>query len=125
MKHRSAAGLAGLVLTLLLAAPAVAGPTVTVRIEGAAGTLLERPRVALPDPAPPVAGCGAHTAGAAIDVATAGNWDRQMFTETILCEKHAFEASDYWVPFRRWVPGGFSPRAPMLPRRCSRRGRGT
>ncbi len=103
MKHRSAAGLAGLVLTLLLAAPAVAGPTVTVRVEGARGTLLERTRVTLPDTPPPVNACGAQTAAAAIDVATAGNWDRQMFTETILGEKHAFEASDYWA---EWLDRG-------------------
>jgi hypothetical protein len=42
MKHRSAAGLAGLVLALLLAAPAAAAPaTVNVRIEGANATLFE------------------------------------------------------------------------------------
>ena len=49
MKLRSPAGLAGLVLAVLLAAPAVAtpGPTVTVRVEGANATLLERTRVTL------------------------------------------------------------------------------
>jgi hypothetical protein len=42
MKHRSAAGLAGLVLALLLAAPAAAAPvTVDLRIEGASATLFE------------------------------------------------------------------------------------
>ena len=42
MKHRSAAGLAGLVLALLLTAPAVAAPvTVDLRIEGANATLFE------------------------------------------------------------------------------------
>ena len=42
MKHRSAAGLAGLVLALLLVAPAVAAPvTVDLRIEGANATLFE------------------------------------------------------------------------------------
>jgi hypothetical protein len=42
MKHRSAAGLAGLVLALLLAAPAAAAPvTVDLRIEGATRTLFE------------------------------------------------------------------------------------
>ena len=43
MKHRSAAGLAGLVLALLLAAPAAAsGPaTVKLRIEGASATIYE------------------------------------------------------------------------------------
>jgi hypothetical protein len=103
MKLRSAAGLAGLVLALLLAAPAAAGPTVTVRVEGAGGTLLERTRVTLPDSPPPVAGCAAHTAGAAIEAATAGNWDRQAFTQTILGETHAFAASDYWA---EWLDRG-------------------
>ncbi len=42
MKHRSAAGLAGLVLALLLAAPAAAAPvTVDLRVEGANATLFE------------------------------------------------------------------------------------
>jgi hypothetical protein len=42
MKHRSTAGLAGLVLALLLAAPAAAAPvTVDLRIEGANATLFE------------------------------------------------------------------------------------
>jgi hypothetical protein len=105
MKLRSPAGLAGLVLALLLAAPAaaVAGPTVTVRVEGANSTLLERTRVTLPDTPPPVAGCNAHTAAAAIDVATGGNWDRDMFTETILGETHAFASSDYWA---EWLDRG-------------------
>ena len=52
MKLRSPAGLAGLVLAVLLAAPAVAvgRPTVTVRVEGATRTLLEaHARSTLPD----------------------------------------------------------------------------
>jgi len=44
MKHRSAAGLAGLILALLLAAPAAADPvTVQLRIEGATRTIFEGP----------------------------------------------------------------------------------
>jgi hypothetical protein len=105
MKHRSAAGLAGLVLALLLAAPTVAsaGPTVTVRVEGTSSTPLERTRVTLPDSPPPVASCPAHTAAAAIEVATAGNWDRQAFTQTILGELHDFSSNDYWA---EWVNRG-------------------
>ena len=89
MKIRLSAGLAaGFVLSALLAAPALAGPTVTIRVEGAAQTLLERTQVTLPDTPPPV--CAADTVGAAIEVGTAGNWDRQEFTSTILGESHTF-----------------------------------
>jgi hypothetical protein len=106
MKLRSPAGLAaGIVTAALLASPAAfAGPTVTVRVEGMSSTLLERTRVTLPDVPPPVNGCRAHTAGAAVEVATAGNWDRQMFTETILGETHDFDPEpDYWS---EWVDRG-------------------
>jgi hypothetical protein len=104
MKHRSPAGLAGLVLALLLAAPAAAGPTVTIRIEGATSTLLERTRVTLPDTPPPVTNCPADSVGAAIEVATGGNWDRQPFTLTILGETHDFDPEpDFWA---EWVDSG-------------------
>jgi hypothetical protein len=105
MKIRSRAGLAAGVVAALLVAPsiALAGPTVTVRVEGAAGTLLERTRVTLPDTPPPVASCAAHTPAAAIDIATGGNWDRQSFTQTILAETHKFDDSDYWA---EWLDEG-------------------
>ena len=105
MQIRSRAGLAAGVLAALLLTPpnALAGPTVTVRVEGAAGTLLERTRVTLPDTPPPVASCPAHTPAAAIDIATGGNWDRQAFTQTILGETHKFDDSDYWA---EWLDRG-------------------
>src|SRR3954451_12998045 len=62
--HKLITGLvAGLVL-LATAPAAFAGPTVTVRVEGQSGTLLERTRVTLPDN--PSAGnpCGATNAAA-------------------------------------------------------------
>lgn len=102
MKLRSPAGLAGLVLALLLAAPAWAGPTVKVRIIGANNTLLER-TVTLPDTPPPVSGCEANEAGNAIEVATGGNWDRNPFTNTILGETHNFSANDFWF---EWIHRG-------------------
>jgi hypothetical protein len=102
MKLGSLGGLTA-VIALFAAAPAVAGPSVTVRVEGAAGTLLERTHVTLPDTPPPVASCAAHTAGAAIDVATDGDWDRQAFTEQILGETHALADSDYWA---EWLDRG-------------------
>jgi hypothetical protein len=98
-----AAGLA--VVALAAAAPAaLAGPTVKVRVEGASGTLLERTTVTLPDTPPPVAGCPAGTAAAAIEVATGGNWDRASFTQTILGETHDFiPDNDFWA---EWVDRG-------------------
>jgi hypothetical protein len=102
MKIRLSAGLAaGFVLSALLAAPALAGPTVSIRIEGASQTLLERTQVTLPDTPPSV--CDPDTVGAAIEVATAGNWDRQEFTSTILGESHTFANNDYWA---EWVDTG-------------------
>jgi hypothetical protein len=105
MKLRSPAGLAAAIL-VFLPSVAAAGPSVTVRVEGAAGTLLERTRVTLPDAAAPP--CDApHTAAAAIEAATVGNWDRQEFVQTILGETHAFADSDYWA---EWVDRGAGPR---------------
>jgi hypothetical protein len=106
MKLRITAGLAaGCTLSALFAAPALAGPTVTIRVEGAAQTLLERTQVTLPDAPPPVTGgCDADTVGAAIDVATAGQWDRHTFATTILGESHDFtNNNDYWA---EWVNRG-------------------
>ncbi len=91
-------------LALLVAAPAAfAGPTVTVRVEGQGGTLLERSRVTLPDQAASGNPCAANTAGAALQEGTRGNWDHQEFTQTILGETHKFDANDYWA---EWVDRG-------------------
>jgi hypothetical protein len=106
MRLRRTAGLAaGLAcLGLVAAAPAaVAGPTVTVRVEGQTATLLERTKVTLPDTPPPVEGCPRYTAAAAIEEGTHGNWDRQQFTSTILGETHTFQDSDYWA---EWLDRG-------------------
>lgn len=98
--------LAGPVTVLLAAAPAaLAGPTVSVRIEGATQTLLEETTLTLNDqPTPPPGNCPAHTAAAAIEQATGGNWDRERFTSTILGESHTFDNSDYWA---EWVSERF------------------
>jgi len=106
MLFRGPAGLtAGLLclLALVAAPPALAGPTVTVRVEGQSSTLLERTRVTLPDTPPPVAACARHTPAAAIEEATRGDWDRQAFTSTILRETHTFADSDYWA---EWLDRG-------------------
>jgi hypothetical protein len=93
----------GAVAALVAAAPAYAGPTVTVRVEGESATLLERTAVTLPDTPPPVSGCDKWTVAAAIEEATHGNWDRQQFTSTILGESHTFTQNDYWA---EWLDGG-------------------
>ena len=93
---------AGLIAGLIWTAPALAAPTVTVRVEGANATLLERTTVVLGSA--PVNGCDGDTASAAIEAATHGNWDRGMFTETILGEKHSFsDNSGYWA---EWLDRG-------------------
>jgi hypothetical protein len=87
-------------------APALAGPTVTVRVEGQSATLLAPTRVTLGD-TPVVladATCPAHSAAAALDLATGGNWDRSQFTSSILGESHTFTANDYWA---EWLSNRF------------------
>ena len=101
MEKRLLGVIAGLVAAVAAAAPAAAGPTVTVRVEGERGTLLERSAVTLPDTAGPV--CPASSAGAALDLATGGNWNREPFASTILGESHTFTASDYWA---EWIDRG-------------------
>jgi hypothetical protein len=105
--HRRLAGLlAG--LTCLIAAPAAlaAGPTVRVRVEGENGTLLERTTVTLSGASVPGnSGCDGTSAGAAIEAATRGNWDRAPggFSNTIMGETHDFSRSDYWA---EWLDSG-------------------
>ncbi len=98
----------GVLLAVLMPATALAGPTVTVRVEGSAGTLLPARQVTLGD-APYSAGsatCPADSAFAALDTAVAGNWDRANFFNTVLGETHNFADSDYWAV---WVgrAGGY------------------
>lgn len=109
MQHATRGLLAATLTAVALAAPAVslAAPTVTVRIEGASATLLEQTTVTLdgrPTPAP--GNCPANTVAAAIEKATAGNWDRQAFTSTILGESHTFTQNDYWGEWLNEKYGG-------------------
>jgi hypothetical protein len=99
--------LAGLALAIVLlvvgASPALAGPTVTIRVEGQNATLLPSTTVTLPDTPLTLAdgsSCAANTPAGALDVATAGNWDRHSFASTILGESHTFTANDSWA---EWV----------------------
>jgi hypothetical protein len=108
-RHRlpALAVLAALAIALVCTSNALAGPTVTVRIEGESATLLPATTVTLNAPEP-VSGCPANSVAAAINLAVAGNWDHGEansggggFTETILGEKHAFtHESDTWA---EWV----------------------
>jgi len=93
-------------LAVLITASAAQAATlnVTVRVEGASATLLPTTRVALDTTGPAVGSCPADSAGAALDKATAGNWDKQAFTSTILGETHDFSDSDYWA---EWVNNGY------------------
>jgi hypothetical protein len=100
MKLNLSVGLAA-GLIAISAAPALAAPTVTVRVEGANATLLERTAVTLGSAM--VNGCAGNTASAAIEAATHGDWDRQQYTKTILGETHDFSSSDYWA---EWLNHG-------------------
>lgn len=96
----AAAALAGALLATAGAATALAGPTVTVRVEGESATLLPRTTVTLSAPEP-VSGCAANSVAAAINLAVGGNWDHGEFTKTILGETHEFlHEGDTWA---EWV----------------------
>jgi hypothetical protein len=106
MIHRRSLGLAAVLCAFACALPAAASAsvTVTVRVEGQNATLLPPTQVSL-DPSTPVqladATCAGDSAAAALDKATAGNWDRKQFTQTILGETHDFsQPNDYWA---EWI----------------------
>lgn len=98
------AGVALAVLALLVpAVPALAGPTVTVRVEGQNATLLPSTTVTLGDAPVTLADgttCPSNSAAAALDAGTGRNWDRSAFVSTILGESHTFTANDSWA---EWV----------------------
>ena len=83
MKHRSAAGLAGLVLALALAAPATAAPAnVTVRAEGLSSTVV--PKTAVTTTTAPVSKapgeeCTGTSGLGALDRAVGGDWAGSWF----------------------------------------------
>jgi len=92
-------------LAVLITASAAQAATldVTVRVEGAGATLLPTTRVTLDTAGPGAGSCPAGSAGAALELATAGNWDRLEFSQTIMGETHDFSDSDYWA---EWVNNG-------------------
>ncbi len=106
--------IAVLALALAAAPSALAGSTVTVRVEGLNQTLLA-PTEVTTDPTPVVKdgnsahSCSGLTAAGALERATAGSWGGEWFegfhgysVETILGETHAFEpaaAANYFWSF--------------------------
>jgi hypothetical protein len=102
-----------LALSVLGAPAALAGPTVTVRVEGESATLLPSTTVILNAPEP-TSGCAANSVAAAVNLATNGNWDHGEaeggggdFTQTILGETHTFtNASDTWAEWVDYKWGG-------------------
>ena len=100
-------------LSLVGAVSALAGPTVSVRIEGESETLLPATTVTLEKPEP-VSGCPYNSVAAAINLAVNGNWDNGEadngggdFTQTILGETHAFtNNSDTWAEWVAYKWGG-------------------
>jgi hypothetical protein len=97
----------------MITSAALAGPTVTVRIEGESSTLLPATSVTLNAPEP-VSGCAANSVAAAINLAVGGNWDHGEansgggdFTQTILGETHAFtHEADTWAEWVNYKWGG-------------------
>jgi hypothetical protein len=98
MKSLSRGLSAAVLLALVASAPAYAGPTVSIRIEGESQTLVPRTTVTLGDGQ--IEGvddeCPADTIAGAIDKGTAGEWDHKSFTQTIKGENHAFADNDAW-----------------------------
>ena len=99
------AGLAAGLLALALAPPALAGPSVTIRVEGKAKTMVEEQRLATPDaPVPTSTGtCNGNTALGALHQAVAGDWSGNgtygtEFVERIRDENYPLGATpDGWT----------------------------
>jgi hypothetical protein len=113
MKARIAGALAGLLMLVVAAAPALADKTYTIRIEGQTHTLLAKRVVTVPDNGQiPGAntGCTYDTPAGPLEVASAGNWDRAKsppssfagLVETVLGENHSSSDHAFWS---LWVNG--------------------
>lgn len=98
---RRAGVLAGLLVMLACALPAVAAaaPTVGVRIEGERDTLLQYTRVTLGERPLPAGCANPSSALAALDAATGGNFQTGSngVITRILGETHDFSRNDYWA----------------------------
>ncbi|UGS35389.1 DUF4430 domain-containing protein [Capillimicrobium parvum] len=103
MRYRFLRLFAVALVTLGLAATPALAVSTTVRIAG--DTIGGTAVVNTPSANVPGMRCAGSSAAGALDVATAGNWDRQEFVSTILGESHAYAHSDYWA---FWVNGSYS-----------------
>ena len=115
LQFRSA-GLAAGLLTLALAPPALAGPSVTVRVEGKAKTIAEEQRLATPDAQVPTStgSCNGTTALGALHAVVAGDWSGNgsfgtEFVERIRDENYPLGATPdgwtFWVNNREALEG--------------------
>ena len=110
MVRRSLGLLAGGLLTIAFAAPAtaLAGPSVSVRIEGQADTLVARTSITLgaADIVKDGHACGGGTGAGALDGATSGSWSGPWYdefgdfgVETVKGETYTFASGRYWAFF--------------------------
>ncbi len=99
-----------LALALLDAAAALAGPTVTVRVEGESATLLPLTAVTLGQLDPYALGCPSNSANDAINLAVesvGGTWDHGGgsgdFLQSILGETHIFVPGSAETTWAVWI----------------------
>ncbi|HEX8207188.1 MAG TPA: hypothetical protein VF587_14090, partial [Solirubrobacteraceae bacterium] len=90
--------IAAVLLAAVNAAPALAEPTVSIRIEGEHRTLVERTTVELfPGQIANVNDeCDGTSLAGALDRATGGDWDHEPYVHRILDERHDFDRDDAW-----------------------------
>lgn len=97
-----------------MALPALASAaTVTVRVVGLRAELLAARTVTIGEAGREAVGwngermpnrCAADTAYQALELAVRGEWDRELFTTTILGERHVFTPNEeYWIMYDRNV----------------------
>ena len=111
------AGLAAGLLTLALAPSALAGPTVTIRVEGKTTTHVEEQKLATPDGQIPTStgSCNGNTALGALHAAVGGDWSGNgtfgtEFVERIRSESYPLgggpDGWTFWVNNREPQSGG-------------------
>jgi hypothetical protein len=132
--HRRSAGLAAGLLVLVLAPPALAGPTVTIRVEGKDKTLAEEQQIPTPDGQVPTStgSCNGSTALGALHAAVAGDWSGNgtfgtEFVERIRDEDYPLGATPdgwtFWVNNKEASVGPCEPAGPAARAACARHGR--
>ena len=89
-------------LMLVLLAAAASAKTVTVRVEGAAKTLVPSTKVTIPDSgAIPDADseCTWGEESGALEAGTQGTWDRRSYVQSIMGEAYANSDDKYWSAY--------------------------